>query len=93
MEHSIREKQELLEQKKQEIISKFSLKLTKGDFLLNPTLHTIVMSLTHGNDPYSIIEQLLINQEQLIKEMHQMQQRGSSFKPLTNLKLGEPHKK
>ncbi len=93
MEHSIREKEQLLEQKKQEIISKFSEKLTKGDFLLNPTLHTIVMSLMYGSDPYSIIEQLLINQEQLIKEMHDMQKRGVSFKAFLKPELGEPYEK
>lgn len=93
MEHSIREKQQLLEQKRQEIIAKFSTKLTNDNFMLNPTLHTIVMSLTLGNDPYSIIEQLLINQEQLIKEMHDMQKRGVSFKAFLNPDIGEPYEK
>jgi len=46
-----------------------------------------------GHDPYSIIEQLLVNQEQLIKEMHDMQKRGVSFKAFLNPELGEPYEK
>jgi len=79
--------------KKQEVISKFSEKLTTKDFEYNPTFHKIVACLIMGHDPYSIIEQLLINQEQLIKEMHQMQQRGRVFRTFTNPELGEPYEK
>lgn len=93
LESKERIRRELFESKKNEVINKFSEKISKDEFLSNVLLNKIVMSLIYGNNPYSIIEQLIDNQEQLIKEMHEMKRRGSAFIAFSDPELGKPYEK
>ena len=53
--------------KKEEVLSKFKKEFIEGSYLYDPTLHSIVELLIRGADPYSIIEDLIKNQNALYK--------------------------
>lgn len=60
------------ESKKEEIIKKFSPDFVNDKIQCNAFLKPIIEALTRGDDPCNIIEVLLINQEELMKEIKKL---------------------
>jgi len=55
--------------KREEVITKFSKGFFEGNYLIDPTLHSVIEMLIRGADPYEIIEHLIINQQNTFKAM------------------------
>lgn len=57
------------EQKRKEIIEKFTTSFIEQRYNTNATLNRTVEYLIRGGNPYEVIEMLISNQENLIKEL------------------------
>jgi len=57
------------EERRKEVLEKFTQSFIEGKYLNNATLHNTVEYLIRGGNPYEIIEQLINNQENLIEEL------------------------
>lgn len=57
------------EQKRKEIIEKFTASFIEQKYNTNATLNSTVEYLIRGGNPYEIIEMLINNQENIIEEL------------------------
>jgi hypothetical protein len=59
---------EYYEKKRQEIINKFTQGFIDKTYNYNPLTRKIIEALIRGDNPYNIIEMLILNQDNLINE-------------------------